>query len=95
MTPDLTLYNLRGCPFCRHVKKHLARLGLAYQEIQVPRFRSMRKEVKRLSGQSQVPVLVDNGEVIADSRIICEYLTAHYGKEPREPAAFVRDAQRG
>ncbi len=78
--PHLTLYNLRGCPFCIRVKKHLARLDLEFVEIQVPRFRRWRKDVQRLSGQRQVPVLVDGERVIADSQTICEYLSAQYGR---------------
>lgn len=79
MAPDLTLYNLRGCPFCKRVKDVLAQLGLEYDEIQVAPFRMMRKEVKRLSGQRRVPVLVDGEHVIADSQAICGYLASRYG----------------
>lgn len=46
-----------------------------------------RKEVKRLTGESFVPVLVlDDGEVITDSQRIVEWARAHpSGSLPTDP----------
>ncbi len=78
MPPELTLHTISACPYCIRVKKHLARLNLEYEEVRAPRIRSLRREVRRISGQKRVPVLVDGGHVVADSQVICDYLTAHY-----------------
>lgn len=88
MSSSRTLYNLSGCPYCIRVKRRLAELGLPYDEIQVPRLRALRRTVKELSGQRRVPVLVDNGAVIHDSRAILAHLDRTYGP----PAACRSDA---
>ena len=79
---DLTLYELPGCPFCIKVKRTLADLDLEYDTVEVPRSRRERTEVKDVSGQTGVPVLVDeaNGvEGMPESDDIVEYLERTYG----------------
>lgn len=75
---NLVLYNLPGCFFCRRVEQHLKQLGLEYRQIDVPGPHRARTEVYELSGQYQVPVLVDDGHVIHDSARIIEYLNRTY-----------------
>ncbi|PSQ29903.1 hypothetical protein BRD09_05725 [Halobacteriales archaeon SW_10_68_16] len=58
--PDLELYELAGCPYCAKVKRKLDELGLDYESHMVPRSHGERTEVKEVSGQTGVPVLVDN-----------------------------------
>ncbi|MFW6316901.1 MAG: glutathione S-transferase N-terminal domain-containing protein [Halorubrum sp.] len=79
---DLTLYELEGCPYCAKVKTALADLGLEYESVMVPRSHSERTEVEEISGQTGVPVLVDeaNGiEGMSESDDIVEYLEETYG----------------
>ncbi len=79
---DLKLYELEGCPYCARVKETLAELDLAYESIMVPRSHGERTEVKAVSGQTGVPVLVDeaNGiEGMPESDDIVEYLEETYG----------------
>ena len=79
---DLTLYELEGCPYCAKVKTALGDLDLDYESVMVPRSHSERTEVEAISGQTGVPVLVDeaNGiEGMAESDDIVEYLEATYG----------------
>jgi glutathione S-transferase len=79
---DLTLYELEGCPYCAKVKTALADLGLEYESVMVPRSHSERTEVESISGQTGVPVLVDeaNGiEGMSESDDIVEYLQETYG----------------
>jgi glutathione S-transferase len=59
---------------CGRVARALARNGVAFEQVRVPQRRSRRPEVEALSGQRRVPVLVIEGEVIADSRRILEHL---------------------
>lgn len=79
---NLELYELEGCPFCMKVVKKLDELGLEYESHKVPRSHSERTEVKELSGQTGVPVLVDedNGiEAMPESSDIVQYLEETYG----------------
>ncbi|NUE01712.1 glutathione S-transferase N-terminal domain-containing protein [Halorubraceae archaeon YAN] len=79
---DLILYEVAGCPFCAKVTSKLNELGLAYESKMVPRSHSERTEVKEISGQTGVPVLVDkaNGvDGMPESGDIVEYLDKTYG----------------
>jgi glutathione S-transferase len=79
---NLTLYELEGCPYCAKVKTALADLDLEYESVMVPRSHGERTEVESISGQTGVPVLVDeaNGiEGMAESDDIVEYLEETYG----------------
>jgi len=79
---DLELYELEGCPYCAKVKKKLDELGLEYESHMVPRSHSDRTEVEAVSGQTGVPVLVDNEhsiEGMPESDDIVAYLEKTYG----------------
>lgn len=79
---DLVLYELMSCPYCTQVREKISELGLEYESRTVPRAHPERTEVKAVSGQTGVPVLVDeaNGiEGMAESTRIIEYLEETYG----------------
>lgn len=79
---NLELYELPGCPYCAKVTKKLDDLGLDYVSHEVPSSHSKRTEVKEISGQTGVPVLVDpdNGiDAMPESSDIVEYLEETYG----------------
>ena len=79
---DLTLYELEGCPYCAKVKTTLADLELEYESVMVPRSHGERTEVEEISGQTGVPVLVDEAndiEGMPESDDIVEYLEETYG----------------
>jgi len=78
----LILYELPGCPFCARVKVTLDELDLEYETKTVPSSHSQRTEVENVSGQTGVPVLVDedNGvDGMAESDDIVAYLEETYG----------------
>ncbi|MDZ5811172.1 glutathione S-transferase N-terminal domain-containing protein [Halorubrum sp. AD140] len=80
---DLTLYELEGCPYCAKVKTKLEELDIEYDSVMVPRSHGERTEVEEVSGQTGVPVLVDeaNGvEGMSESDDIVAYLEETYGK---------------
>jgi len=80
---ELVLYNLPGCPYCAKVKDTLAELDLDYEQIDVPSAHSERTEVEEVSGQTGVPVLVDEANGIdgmPESDDIVEYLEKQYGQ---------------
>ena len=76
----LTLFRLEGCPYCERVVDELEELDLEFESVWVEGLHSTRDEVKRVSGQRQVPVLVDDerGITMAESDHILEYLGRSY-----------------
>ena len=72
----ITLYALDGCPWCEKVHDALAEHGIAYETKWVEGLHSKRDEVRRVSGQRVVPVLVDDehGVTMAESANIIEYV---------------------
>ncbi|WP_193309346.1 glutaredoxin family protein [Halorubrum halophilum] len=70
------LYALEGCPYCETVSDALDDAGVAYETEWVDGVHSSRDEVKRVSGQRAVPVLVDEarGVTMAESANIVEYV---------------------
>jgi glutathione S-transferase len=79
---DLELYELEGCPYCAKVVNKLEELDLDYESHMVPSSHSQRTEVEEVSGQTGVPVLVDEEhgvEGMPESDDIVEYLEETYG----------------
>ncbi|WP_424019230.1 glutaredoxin family protein [Halorientalis pallida] len=76
----MTLYRLEGCPYCELVVDRLDELDIDYESVWVEGLHSRRNEVKRISGQRQVPVVVDEdrGITMAESERILEYLDQSY-----------------
>ena len=76
----LMLYRLEGCPFCELVVDRLEELDVDYESIWVEGLHSQRDEVRRVSGQRAVPVVVDEdrGVTMAESERILEYLDNSY-----------------
>lgn len=78
-----TLYVQPLCPYCRNVKRTLEDLGLDYETERVSFFKFRRDEVREVSGQSQVPVLVDpehGVDGMNESSDIVDYLYETYGE---------------
>lgn len=78
---NITLYELPGCPYCAKVVDKLDELGLEYDSIEVPRSHGERTEVEEVSGQTGVPVIVDDEHGIdgmAESDDIVEFLEKNY-----------------
>ncbi|MFC6615265.1 glutathione S-transferase N-terminal domain-containing protein [Halopenitus salinus] len=80
---NIVLYELEGCPYCAKVKQKLADLDLEYESRMVPRSHAEREEVEAVSGQTGVPVLVDEDhgvEGMSESDDIVAYLEETYGE---------------
>jgi glutaredoxin len=73
---EITLYELEDCPYCIAVAEALQEAGIQYETEWVDGPHSARDEVKRVSGQREVPVLVDEarGVTMAESENIIEYV---------------------
>jgi glutaredoxin len=79
--PNIELYELEGCPYCAKVKRKLDEIGLEYESHMVPSSHANRTEVKEVSGQTGVPVLVDEDndvEGMPESDDIVAYLEETY-----------------
>jgi glutathione S-transferase len=75
------------CP-CGAVTRRLNKLGLEYRTERVRRRRTARPEIVELTKQPYVPVLVDDEEVVSDSRRILQYLEWRYeGETPASARA--------
>jgi glutathione S-transferase len=78
---NITLYELPGCPYCAKVRRKLDELNLEYDVEEVPSSHAERTEVEEISGQTGVPVIVDeeNGvEGMPESDDIVDYLEETY-----------------
>ena len=78
----IELYAQPFCPYCRRVKRALDDLGLDYRTHRVSFFQFRRHEVREVSGQSEVPVLVDpeyGVDGMNESSDIVAYLRETYG----------------
>ena len=73
---SITLYALDGCPYCETVHDALTEAAVDYETVWVEALHSKRDEVKRVSGQRAVPVLVDDerGVTMGESANILEYV---------------------
>jgi Glutaredoxin and related proteins len=76
----LTLYHVQWCPDCSLVRDRLSELNVPYDDIVVPDFRPMRKQVYEVSGQYYVPVLKDGDTVLTETHDILAHLQTHYDK---------------
>ena len=91
-SPQLELYHLQGCPYCKKVTDALSELDLEYEIHSVAQSRSNRPEVEKVSGQRGVPVLVDrtNGiDGMAESDDIVAYLYEEYGDGQQPPPSGI------
>jgi glutathione S-transferase len=80
---NIELYEIEGCPFCIRVKRKLDELGLDYVSHYVPAPHGQRTEVRELSGQTGVPVIVDHEHDVHgmyESADIIAYLEETYGE---------------
>ncbi len=79
----LVLYALEGCPYCERVHDVLEEHSIDYQTQWTEALHSKRDEVKRVSGQRAVPVLVDEarGVTMNESENIVQYVTQTLAEE--------------
>ena len=73
------------CP-CGRVARALARDGVDADVVRVPWRGRDRAEVRTLSGQDRVPLLVLGGEAICDSHRIVEHLRWRQDAQAAEPS---------
>ncbi len=74
----MTLFSVDWCPECIVVKRKLASLGVAYDEVTVGDSHSERTQVQEVSNQTYVPVLTDGETILTETPDILEYLEKTY-----------------
>ena len=82
MMSTITLYELESCPYCAKVRSTLEELGLEYESVIVSGSHNERSDVEAISGQTGVPVLVDEENDVTgmpESDDIVAYLEKTYG----------------
>lgn len=73
----IQLYHFKRCPYCEKTRRTLRALHLDYESHLIdPKDRT---EVKRVSGQKEVPVIAEGETVVHDSTEIFKYLNAYHG----------------
>jgi len=63
---EITLYSRPLCGWCIDAKEYLRQNNLPFTEVNVGANPAAYKEMKGLSGQTYVPTIVINGQVLAD-----------------------------
>jgi glutathione S-transferase len=83
MSPHtLELWQTEWCPASHRVRQRLTELGLSYTVRQVPVEREDRDELVAATAQESIPVLVEDGEVIAGENAIVTYLNTRFAEPP-------------
>ena len=85
----MKLFTFATSPYARKARMVLDYKGIAYEAAERCYSLDRKEDLRAASPRAEVPVLIlDDGRVIADSTIVCEYLEQVYP----EPAIFPADA---
>jgi glutaredoxin 3 len=60
----VTVYTTQTCPHCRSVKRYLAERRIPFHEVDVSRSEEAMRRLQRKSGQTGVPVIDVNGQIV-------------------------------
>jgi len=81
---NVVLHQWEISPYCRKVRKALRLKGIPYQSVE---YNGMRApQAARLSASRKLPVLEWDGQRLADSSLICEFLEQQVPAPPLYPA---------
>ena len=78
------LYQAEWCPFSHRIRAKLTEFGVDYEAVNVSASAEKRTELKEITGNSTIPVLVDGEKVFSDSSEILSYLEEKYEADPEE-----------
>ena len=67
---EVLIYTTKVCPACEMAKKFFRERNVQYKEIDITDDEKLMEEAVRLSGQTGVPVIVINKEVLSGYRPI-------------------------
>ena len=81
----MELYQAEWCPHSHRVRQRLTELGVDFTARQVAADPEERKELERISGTTEIPVLVlDDGSSVCGDDQILEYLDRFGEREDAE-----------
>jgi glutathione S-transferase len=92
----LKLYNAPHSTCSQKVRICLAEKGLPFEDIRLDLGKGkdqLKPEYLKLNPNGVVPTLVDDGDVIIDSSVICEYLDEKYSEPKLAPEDVVQRAK--
>ena len=81
-SPALQLWQTEWCPASHRVRQRLTELGLTYTTRQVPVQREARTELRSLTGEADIPVLVAGGQIVRGEQAILDHLDEHFTEPP-------------
>ena len=62
--PQVIIYSATWCAFCHAAKDYLDKKGVKYTDKDVDSDRAIAEEAVKVSGQTGIPVLNVNGQII-------------------------------
>ncbi len=62
---EITMYTKTGCPFCQQAKEDYEEQGIEFEEINLSENEEKRSMVKEKYDVEQVPVIVEEGELVS------------------------------
>ncbi|GAC1443709.1 MAG: glutathione S-transferase N-terminal domain-containing protein [Vulcanimicrobiaceae bacterium] len=80
---NIVLYQAEWCPYCARVRSKLTDLMLDYKLVNVARSHGERGDVKAVSGQTGIPVMVDGDVTLDDDDDMIPYLEKKYGTKAK------------
>jgi glutathione S-transferase len=92
----LTLYNAAHSTCSQKVRICLAEKGLAFEDIRLDLGKAkdhLKPDYLKINPNGVVPTLVDDGDIIIDSSVICEYLDERYPQVRLTPDDMVERAR--
>ena len=80
----LTLYDAARCPYCARVRIVLAEKGLDWETVEID-LADRPRWLYEKNPAGKVPVLEEDGWVLPESAVICEYLNERHPEPPLWP----------
>jgi uncharacterized protein (DUF302 family)/glutaredoxin len=85
ITKYMTLYQTEECPHCQLVRKKLTLLNQPFLSMPLAPNGLDRKELIEISGQDEVPVLVNGEDIVVGSQTILKYLDENFSQGDEGP----------
>lgn len=92
----IILYNAAHSTCSQKVRICLAEKGLTFEDVKLDLGKNkdhLKPEYLKINPNGVVPTLVDDGEIIIDSSVICEYVDEKYPVPPLTPDNLVERAR--
>ena len=77
---SMILYHFQSCPYCAKVRNTVDEIGMTLELRDTRENDDYREELISLTGKTQVPCLVIDGEPMHESDHIIDYLKEKFGQ---------------